>query len=171
MARMKVTPPQPFASWEETDEALRQIGEAQRAIEAEEHKMQAAIDLAKEQAAAASLPYLELIRSLEPRLNAFCDVNRDAMGARKSKELNYGILGYRKSTKVVLPRGAAKVAKIINKLRGRGMTDCIITPAARIDKDALKKYPPNDIIDIGASLDVTDSFWYEVKREEITGKE
>lgn len=169
MARMKVSPPKPFNSWEESDEALRQIGEAQRAIEAEENRMQEKIDLAKEEAAAASLPYRELIRSLEPRLHAFCDLNREAMGTRKSKELNYGFLGYRKSTKVVLPRGAAKVAEIIKKLRGRGMTDCIITPAERIDKDALKKYPPNDIVDVGASLDVTDTFWYEVKREEITG--
>jgi phage host-nuclease inhibitor protein Gam len=167
MARQKIEAPRPFASWEEADEALRQIGEAQRAIEAAEHTMQEAIDLAKEAAAAASLPYRELIRSLEPRLNVFCDLRREDMGARKSIELNYGVLGYRKSTKVVLPRGAAKVAEIINKLRGRGMTDCIITPAARIDKDALKKYPPNDIIDVGASLDVQDTFWYEVKREEL----
>lgn len=167
MARKKVEAPKPFESWEQADEALRQIGEAQRAIEAEEHKMQETIDLAKEAAAAASLPYRELIRGLEPRLNAFCDLNREQMGARKSKELNYGILGYRKSTRVVLPRGAAKIAAIVAKLRSLGMSDCIVTPPPKIDKEALKKYPPNDIVAVGANLDVQDTFWYEVKREEI----
>lgn len=167
MKRVKVEPPKPFASWEEADEALRQIGEARRAIEVCEHTMQAKIDMAKEEAAAESQPYLELIRAQEQRLSAFADLERDNLVRRKSRELNYGILGFRKSTKVVLPRGAAKVTEIINRLRSRGMTDCIVTPAARIDKEALKKYPANDIIEIGASLDVSDTFWYEVKREEI----
>lgn len=168
MARMKVEAPRPFESWEQADEALRQIGDAQRAIEAEEHRMQEAIDQAKEAAAAASLPYQELIRSLEPRLSAFAETNRDQMGARKSRELNYGSLGFRKSTRVTLPRGAAKIAEIIARLKGRGMNDCIVTPPAKIDKDALKKYPANDIVEVGAGLDVQDIFWYEVKREELT---
>lgn len=167
MKRVKVEAPKPYATWDEADEALRQIGEAQRAIEAEEHRMQEEIDLAKEKAAAASLPYRTLIGDLEQRLAAFAELNREGLGSRKSREMNYGMLGYRKSTKVVLPRGAAKVLEIIKKLRARGMGDCIITPAEKIDKDALKKYPPNDIVDIGASLDVQDAFWYEVKREAI----
>lgn len=168
MKRVKVEGPKAYATWEEADEALRQIGEAQRAIEAEEHKMQEQIDLAKERAAAASQPYQALIGDLEQRLAVFAEVNRDDLGVRKSRELNYGMLGYRKSTKVVLPRGAAKVLEIIKKLRDRGMGDCVITPAERVDKDALKKYPPNDIVDIGASLEVKDAFWYEVKREALS---
>lgn len=167
MARRKVDAPKPFASWEEADEALRQIGDAQRAIEAAEHRMQERMDQAKEEAAAEALPFRTLISELEPRLNAFADMNREAMGTRKSKELVYGIIGYRKSTKVVLPRGAAKVLDIVNKLRSMGMTDCIVTPPARVDKDALRKYPPNDIVAVGASLNVEDVFWYETKREEL----
>lgn len=167
MARKKLEVPKPFASWEEADEALRQIGDAQRAIEAAEHRMQEHIDQAKEVAAAEALPYRTLISELEPRLNAFADLNREAMGARKSKELVYGIIGYRKSTKVVMPRAAAKVQEIVSKLRQRGMTDCIVTPPAKVDKDALRKYPPNDIVAVGASLNVEDVFWYETKREEL----
>lgn len=167
MARQKVEAPRPYASWDEADEGLRQIGEAQRAIEAEEHRMQEAIDSAKEDAAAASLPFRTLIRDAEQRLNAFAEANREELGKRKSRELNYGILGYRKSTKVVLPRGESKVMELIRRLRERGMGDCVTQPMPKVDKEALKKYPPNDIIEIGASLDVQDTFWYEVKREEL----
>lgn len=167
MARKRVDAPVGLESWDAADEALREIGSAQRAIEKAEHRMQNAIDEAKEAAAAESAPYRERIAELESRLSVFAEVHRDELGNRKSRELNYGTLGYRKSTRLILPRAAAKMAELIKKLRSSGMGDCIIRPAERIDKEALKKYPPNDIIAVGAGLDVQDTFWYEVDREKI----
>lgn len=167
MARKRVDAPVGLDNWEAADDALREIGSAQRAIEAAEHRMQETIDAAKERAASESAPYRERIAELEGRLNVFAEMHRDDMGAKKSRDMNYGMLGFRKSTKVVLPRGAAKVAEIIRKLREKGMGDCIVKPAEKIDKDALKKYPPNDIVAVGAGLDVQDTFWYEVDREKL----
>lgn len=167
MKRKRIEQPTPYNSWDEADEGLRNISDAQRAIERAEHDMQEAIDRAKEAAAAATAPFRQLIAEEEKRLSAYVEANREDMGQRKSKELNYGTVGYRKSTKVILPRGAAKVAEIIEKLRSLKMGDCVVQPAAKIDKEALKKYPPNDVIAAGAGLDVQDIFWYEVKREEI----
>lgn len=167
MARKRVDAPVGLDNWEAADDALREIGNAQRLIEAAEHSMQDAIDAAKERAAVETAPYRQRIAELESRLSVFAETHRDDLGSRKSREMNYGTLGYRKSTRLILPRAAAKVAQIIEKLRANGMGDCIIKPAEKIDKDALKKYPPNDIIEVGAGLDVQDTFWYEVDREKL----
>ena len=68
MARKKVSAPQPYGSWDEADEALREIGELQRSIEAAEHEMQRQIDAAKEGGRKSLL--LMIRRGGEPRFVA-----------------------------------------------------------------------------------------------------
>lgn len=166
MARKKVENIKPFAGWDEADEALREIGELQRVIEAAEHRMQEAIDAAKENAGAETQDSRLKISELEQRLSAFADSRREEFSKIKSRELSFGFVGYRKSTKLTLPRGG-KLAELMRKLQERKMGDCIIHPPAKIDKEALKKYPPGEILEVGAGLEILDTFWYECKREEI----
>lgn len=166
MTRKKVSMPKPFDSWEEADEALREIGERQRAIEAAEHRMQESIDAAKERAGEETQADRLRIAELEQRLNAFADSRMEEFGKAKSRELTFGFIGYRKSTKLTLPRGG-KLEELMRRLRERKMSDCIINPAPKIDKEALKKYPPAEILEVGAGLEITDNFWYECKREEL----
>ena len=167
MTRTRVEPPKALQSWEEADKALARIGDLQRAAEAAEAEMQEGINTWKKAAAEKVSPMKREIEELGRQLATFADAHRDEMGKKKSRELNHGKLGFRKSTKLILPRGESKIARMILALRDRGMTDCILVPPPRIDKDALKKYPPNDVVDVGASLEVTDDFWYEVDREEV----
>ena len=42
-----------------------------------------------------------------------------------------------------------------------------LTPAPSVDKDALRKYPTQDIVAVGASIEVDDVFWYEPDREKL----
>lgn len=167
MARKRMEAPVMLESWEAVDEALREIGCAQREIEAAEAEMQVAIENAKALAAEKCAPYKERIALLESRMTLFAETHREDLGNRKSKEMNHGMLGYRKSTRIILPRAAAKLAEIICKLKSKGMSDCVIQPAEKIDKEALKRYPPNDIVQAGAGLDIMDTFWYEVDREKV----
>jgi phage host-nuclease inhibitor protein Gam len=168
MARKKVSAPQPYGSWDEADEALREIGELQRSIEAAEHEMQRLIDAAKEQAGEATQANRLRISELEQRLNAFADSRLEEFAKAKTRELTFGFIGFRKSTKLTLPRGG-KLAELMRKLKEMHMADCIIYPEPKIDKEALKKYPPGEILAAGAGLEITDNFWYETKREEIVG--
>jgi phage host-nuclease inhibitor protein Gam len=167
MTRKRIDPPKLLGGWDEVDGALRRIGDLQREIELEEAAMQESIDKAKNDAADRAKPAKDEITKLEAQLSLFADLHRDDLGKKKSRELNHGVVGYRKSTKAVLPRGESKLLEIIRRLREKGMTDCIISPSPKIDKDALKKYPPNDVVEVGASLEVTDTFWYEVTRDEL----
>ena len=89
------------------------------------------------------------------------------MDGKKTKTLNFGAVGFRKSTKIKLPKAPTKLAEIIQLLRSKGMDDCVKTPAPSVDKDALRKYPTQDIVAVGASIEVDDVFWYEPDREKL----
>ncbi|MDL2217404.1 host-nuclease inhibitor Gam family protein [Christensenellaceae bacterium OttesenSCG-928-M15] len=166
MARVKI-PEITLKSWDEVNLCLAEIGECQRAIEAAEADMQATIDDAKLTAGMAAEPYQNRVKALELQIKAYVDNNMDDLGKKKTKQLPFGKTGYRKSTKAVVPRGAAKVAAIVKKLREHNMTDCIVTKPPTINKDALKKYPANEILAVGANIKADDTFWYEVDRESL----
>ena len=169
MARKRVednTPP--LNGWDDVDKALAAIGECQREIEAAEHKMQAAVEEQKKLAEATAKPYHEKIAILEKQIKRFAELHRaDFKG--KTKVLNFGSTGFRKSTKVSLPKGT-KLAEVIRLLKEKGMGACVSQPPPKVDKDALKKYSEADIIAVGASLKSEDAFWYEVDREKLTAK-
>ena len=166
MARVRIEETK-LKSWDEVDGALKQIGECQRSICSIEGKMNDKINQVKQKAEDEAKEYKEKIKGLEAQVKEFVEDNRDDLGNKKTKELNFGKLGYRKSTKISLPKAATKVAEIIKKLKSFGMTDCVVAPPEKIDKDALKKYPANDIIKVGAGLKVDDVFWYEANEETL----
>lgn len=167
MARVRMPEKCELKSWDEVDLYLAEIGEKQRCIECIEAKMQEKIDAAKLEADDAAAAHRNRIAQLETQIKLYTEENASDMGGKKTKVLTFGQLGYRRSTKVMLPKAAAKLAEIISALKGRGMTDCVVTPLPKIDKDVLKKYPANDITAVGAGLKVEDVFWYEVDREKL----
>ena len=81
----------------------------------------------------------------------------------KSKEMTFGQVGFRMSTRVILPK---KVERVIAKLKKLGMGDCIITKET-VDKDILKTYAETTILEVGGTLKKTDAFWYETKQEKV----
>jgi len=161
----------PLDSWDAVDMTLAEIGEHERAVEAIEAQMQADIADRKLAAEIAASPHQQRIVELGALINRFVDEHRDEMDGKKTKVLTFGSTGYRKSTKVLLPRAQGKIREIIASLKARGMTDCIVVPAEKIDKDALKKYPANEIMGVGANLHAEDIFWYEVDRERLAQKQ
>lgn len=112
-------------------------------------------------------PYTQRIAKLELQIKGYVDEHSDDMGKKKTMSLQFGQTGYRKSTKVILPKAEAKIAAIVKALRVRGMSDCIVSPPPKVNKDALKKYPADDILAVGANIKVDDVFWYEVDRESL----
>ena len=95
--------------------------------------------------------------------------HRDDMDGRKSKQLTFGTVGFRRSTRIALPSAKEKLAAIVARLKSKGMTDCIVQPDARVDKDALKKYSAEQIAEVGATLTVEDVFGYDVNAERLKG--
>jgi phage host-nuclease inhibitor protein Gam len=89
------------------------------------------------------------------------ETHRDELKG-KTRILNFGKVGFRQSTKIVI-KGMQAVLKT---LKARGMTDCIIVKES-VNKDRLREYPDEVIASVGATKKVTDTFWYEADREKL----
>ncbi len=161
MARKRVTEPQ-LNSWEQVDECLKVMSDAENQISVIEAEMNAAIAEAKKEAAEKAAEYRELIKQNEGKIKEFTTIRKDELKG-KSRQLTFGMVGFRQSTKLLLPQDTAEV---ILKLRENGMVDCI-TVKETINKDTVKSYPEEEILKIGGYLQRTDTFWYETDKDKL----
>ena len=123
MARKRVIEPPSIKSWEDANEALRQIAEATIALADIEGEMNKQILGAKKAAEEQSKPFKDRVAKLERELKDFVTENRSDMGKAKSKTLTFGEVSFRLSTSISLPRAKEKLEEIIRRLKARQMTD------------------------------------------------
>lgn len=161
MARKRVVEAPSLHSWEDVNDALRQIAEAQIALGEIQSDMQKQILGAQKVAEEQSKPLNDNVAKLEREIKSFVTDHRDEMGKTKSMVLTFGEVGFRLSTSVSLPRAKEKLEEIIRRLKSRKMTDCIVVEE-KISKDALKKYGEDTVNAVGATWKQGDVFGYEV---------
>lgn len=161
MARKRVVEAPSLHSWEDVNDALRQIAEAQIALGEIQSDMQKQILGAQKVAEEQSKPLNDNVAKLEREIKSFVTDHRDEMGKTKSVVLTFGEVGFRLSTSVSLPRAKEKLEEIIRRLKSRQMTDCIVVEE-KISKEALKKYGEDTVNAVGATWKQSDVFGYEV---------
>lgn len=161
MARKRVVEAPSLHSWEDVNDALRQIAEAQIALGEIQSDMQKQILGAQKVAEEQSKPLNDNVAKLERAIKSFVTDHRDEMGKTKSVVLTFGEVGFRLSTSVSLPRAKEKLEEIIRRLKSRQMTDCIVVEE-KVSKEALKKYGEDTVNAVGATWKQSDVFGYEV---------
>lgn len=161
MARKRVVEAPSLHSWEDVNDALRQIAEAQIALGEIQSDMQEQILGAQKVAEEQSKPLNDNVAKLEREIKSFVTDHRDEMGKTKSVVLTFGEVGFRLSTSVSLPRAKEKLEEIIRRLKSRQMTDCIVVEE-KVSKEALKKYGEDTVNAVGATWKQSDVFGYEV---------
>ena len=161
MARQRVVEAPSLHSWEDVNDALRQIAEAQIALGEIQSDMQKQILGAQKVAEEQSKPLNDSVAKLEREIKSFVTDHRDEMGKAKSMVLTFGEVGFRLSTSVSLPRAKEKLEEIIRRLKSRQMTDCIVVEE-KVSKEALKKYGEDTVNAVGATWKQSDVFGYEV---------
>lgn len=161
MARKRVVEAPSLHSWEDVNDALRQIAEAQIALGEIQSDMQKQILGAQKVAEEQSKPLNDNVAKLEREIKSFVTEHRDEMGKTKSVVLTFGEVGFRLSTSVSLPRAKEKLEEIIRRLKSRQMTDCIVVEE-KVSKEALKKYGEDTVNAVGATWKQSDVFGYEV---------
>lgn len=161
MARKRVVEAPSLHSWEDVNDALRQIAEAQIALGEIQSDMQKQILGAQKVAEEQSKPLNDNVAKLEREIKSFVTDHRDEMGKTKSMVLTFGEVGFRLSTSVSLPRAREKLEEIIRRLKSRQMTDCIVVEE-KVSKGALKKYGEDTVNAVGATWKQSDVFGYEV---------
>ena len=161
MARKRVVEAPSLHSWEDVNDALRQIAEAQIALGEIQSDMQKQILGAQKVAEEQSKPLNDNVAKLEREIKSFVTDHRDEMGKTKSVVLTFGEVGFRLTTTVSLPRAKEKLEEIIRRLKSRQMTDCIVVEE-KVSKEALKKYGEDTVNAVGATWKQSDVFGYEV---------
>lgn len=161
MARKRVVEAPSLHSWEDVNDALRQIAEGQIALGEIQSDMQKQILGAQKVAEEQSKPLNDNVAKLEREIKSFVTDHRDEMGKTKSMVLTFGEVGFRLSTSVSLPRAKEKLEEIIRRLKSRQMTDCIVVEE-KVSKEALKKYGEDTVNAVGATWKQSDVFGYEV---------
>lgn len=161
MARKRVVEAPSLHSWEDVNDALRQIAEAQIALGEIQSDMQKQILGAQKVAEEQSKPLNDNVAKLEREIKSFVTDHRDEMGKTKSMVLTFGEVGFRLSTSVSLPRAKEKLEEIIRRLKSRQMTDCIVVEE-KVSKEALKKYGEDTVNAVGATWKQSDVFGYDV---------
>lgn len=161
MARKRVVEAPSLHSWEDVNDALRQIAEAQIALGEIQSDMQKQILGAQKVAEEQSKPLNDNVAKLEREIKSFVTDHRDEMGKTKSMVLTFGEVGFRLSTSVSLPQAKEKLEEIIRRLKSRQMTDCIVVEE-KVSKEALKKYGEDTVNAVGATWKQSDVFGYEV---------
>ena len=112
--------------------------------------------------AKTALPLQNRIKRLESDVKDYVDCHRAEM-AGKSRTLNFGTVGYRISSKLMLPTG--KVAEAIATLKAMGRKEFIKTTES-LDREALKRQPLEFLNQIGAYIRQSDEFYYDVSDEQ-----
>lgn len=95
------------------------------------------IDAAKDTYTTTALPVQNRVKELEGQVKAFVDGHRAEL-VGKSRALNFGVVGYRLSSKLVLPKG--RVEDVIAQLKALGR-DNLIKRTETLDREALRRNP------------------------------
>lgn len=158
MARRKVTAAPVLPDWAAVDGALRDIRECEHALTELGVDRDRRIDSVKEEYSKMALPLQNRIKKLEGDVKAYADAHRAELTG-KSRKLNFGTVGYRISSRLILP--ATKAAEAIVTLKAMGRKEFIKTTET-LDRAALLRQPVELLNQIGAYIQQRDEFYYDV---------
>lgn len=164
MVRKRIETELVLKSWDDVDKTLKEILEMEVQADKLDGEMTVKISKIKENYKQKVEPIKTLIKLKEKEIQEFVEENRDNMGGKKTKVLTHGNVGFRKSSKLSIP--SKMVTTIIQKLRLRKMDNCINVKET-INKEELKKYPVEVIIEVGCSIKQDDAFGYDLNRDSI----
>lgn len=164
MARKKVANPLLIQSWDEADNLMKALSAHQREVSRIEADRQAKIDALTYAAAQEAKAHQDALVEGEKQLCLFAELHKADFDKVKSRDMNYGTLGYRKSTtlKLLYP-----ITTVIENLKKRGMLDCIREKAADVDKQKLRQQPETAITEVGGKLISKDVFYVEYNAEPL----
>ena len=162
MARRKVTAAPVLPDWAAVDGALRDIRECEHALTELGVDRDRRIDSVKEEYSKMALPLQNRIKKLEGDVKAYADAHRAELTG-KSRKLNFGTVGYRISSRLILP--ASKAAEAIATLKALGRKEFINTTET-LDRASLLRQPVELLNQIGAYIQQRDEFYYDVSGEE-----
>lgn len=157
MARKRL-PGTQFETWDDVDSALKRIGELDRDLGMIEAGANEQIDAIKAASKEDAAPLTAEKLGLEAAMKEFCEANRSEFAKVKTREMTFGSVGFRLSSRIVIKR----VADTLQALKDFGLLHCIRVKE-EADKEAMKALDSETLASVGAALKTDNVFGYEVK--------
>lgn len=162
VARKKVATEPTLRDWAAVDTTLRDIRECQHTLTELGVDRDRRIDGIKDWYAKNALQLQNRVKRLESDIKDYADAHRAEL-VGKSRTLNFGKVGYRISSKLIL--APAKVAEAIVALKALGKKELVKT-VETLDREALKKQTPELLEQVGAYVKTKDEFYYDISDPE-----
>jgi len=157
---------QKVENWEDADQALRRMGEITVALTDASGELTLKINKLKEDVK-RSIAGLESERKyLEEQVTHFCKSQKAEFAKKRSKILNFGLIGFRITTSVPIPRDKGKISDLISVLRRLRLESCIKVEE-RIDREQISSLDDGIIAKLGLKKSVKDSFRIQPNLEKI----
>ena len=161
-ARQRIEEPA-LKSWDEVNDALREVAEIDMQIEAMEAEANRQIAAIKDALQSQAQPLLDRKDVLGRLMKEFSETRKTTdFAGRKTLSFMFGQLGFRQSTKIVV----RNVKAVIEALRGKAMADCIIVEE-KVSKENLAGYDDATLASVGVKRQSEDTFWYEPDRTKV----
>jgi len=160
MARVKSDKPVllPVPDWKHADEMIARIGDFQMQIIQAEHKASDDIKEVKADLAENVKDLQGKVKLYVQSLDAFCTTHQADFGKQRSRKLNFGILGWRKSTSVKTKK---TTLELIKKVFSRARAAACIRVKESVDKEVLARLTDEQLASVAARREVKDVFFVE----------
>lgn len=146
-----------ITNWHEADRIVRNIGDLQTWISKTQDRAQRKIDQVKADLVKDVKSTQEMIDRKVRSLEAFAVAREDEFGKKRSRKLNFGCLGWRKSTSITVKK---TTLDLIKKIFGKKAV-IYIRAKEGVDKEALAKLTDEQLAGVGARRKVKDDFFVE----------
>jgi len=166
MARRKPTNLHPVRDLAEANAVLAEIAAIRRTLKTIEVELNTRIAHATKLSEAAAAKHLERLQALENGLLAFAEYNKgELFRERRSRELDFGTLGYRRSSEVK-PIAKHTFAMVLGRCKDLGLMEAIRTKE-ELNREELHTWSAERLAMVGARRVEKDAFWFEVKEQRV----
>ena len=152
-------------SWDDVDTCLADIAAADRELSIIEGAANENIEAIRKAVKEAAQPVLDRKSALELQIKEYCESNRAEFVKVKSKQLTFGEVGFRLSTKIMIKR----IAETLQALKDLSLSNCIRIKEEP-DKEAMKALTDEVLAEVGASRKTDNTFGYTLNLERINGE-
>ncbi len=156
----------PITDLQECNEKLAEACAIERRLNEIDNQMNTRIDQAKADAAQQSRAFKAELERIQLSLSAYAEYHKQTLfSERKTIELAFGWLGFRKSTQIS-PEKGRRVSDVIATVREHGLRNALRIKES-LNKDVMAEWSDAQLQAVGARRIEKDQFWYESKKETL----
>ncbi len=166
MARRKPKCIHPVPDIQAADKTLAEIAGLRRKLRLLEDELNARVEQAKEEAKARAKPLHSQVEALENGLQAFAEHRKeDLFDEKRSRSLDYGVLGFRKSSEIKPAVGNTWKA-VLAMIKEKEFPEALRL-REDVNREELHKWPDDRLALVGARRLAKDVFWYELDEAKL----